>query len=179
MEVDEIFKQVQKAVEGVPLMLIGSGSSAPYGLPTMKQLGDHLIDKLGADYSEDLSWQQFEKNIKNEMGLEEALTGVVLSSEIIDDIRKETWGIVSEKDNELFYKVLFGEVRLPLADLIKHFQHTHPQRVNIITTNYDRVVEYACDSAQLPVNTGFEGYYKKHYSGKFGEKRIVNLIKVY
>lgn len=179
MEATEIFKLVQKAVESVPLMLIGSGASAPYSLPTMGELGDHLLETLGAKNSADSHWQEFEKNIHAGMGLEEALTDVMLAPDIIEDIRKETWELVSGKDIELFYKVLFNEIQLPLARLIKHFYQTHPQNVNIITTNYDRVIEYACDSLQLPISTGFNGYHIKHYSGKFASKRIVNLVKVH
>lgn len=179
MEVNDIFKSVQKAVEEIPLMLIGSGSSAPYGLPTMGQLGNHLLSNLTSKYYKDSSWMQFESNLSAGMGLEEALTGVVLSEEIIDDIRKKTWELVSSKDINLFYKVLFGEIQLPLAKLIKHFYQTYPQCVNIITTNYDRVIEYACDSVQIPLYTGFEGQYEKHYVGTFLSRKIVNLIKVH
>lgn len=179
MELNDIFKCIQKAVEGIPLILIGSGSSAPYGLPTMGELGNHLLTELTPRYSTNANWQIFQENIHDGMGLEDALTDVVLSTDIIDDIRKETWELVSRKDIELFYKVLFGEVDLPLAAMIKHFYRTHPQCVNIITTNYDRVIEYACDSAQLPVHTGFDGQYEKHYFGKFGNKKIVNLVKVH
>lgn len=179
METDKVFKHIQKAMEAPPLILIGSGSSVPYGLPTMGVLGEHLIKKLSPLYAGNKDWDMFEKNIQIGMGLEEALTDVVLSTDIIDDIRRETWALLSGKDINLFYKVLFGEIELPLAELIRHFFRTHPQCVNIITTNYDRVVEYACDSVQLPLCTGFDGQYEKHYFGKFGSKKIVNLVKVH
>lgn len=179
MDANEIFKCVQKAVEGVPLMLIGSGASAPYGLPTMGELGRHLLLTLGPHNSSNPDWQRFEKNIHDNMGLEEALTDVVLASDIIEDIRKATWELVSKKDIEVFYKVLFNEIQLPLAKLIKHFYQTHPQNVNIVTTNYDRLIEYACDSLRLPISTGFYGHYIKHYFGKFASQKIVNLVKVH
>lgn len=179
METDHIFKYIQKAIEAPPLILIGSGSSAPYGLPTMGELGKHLIAKLSPVYTGNKAWATVQSNIQNGMGLEDALTDVVLSTDIIDDIRKETWELVSRKDLSLFYKVLFGEIELPLAELIRHFFRTHPQCVNIITTNYDRVVEYACDSVQLPLCTGFDGQYEKHYFGAFGSRKIVNLVKVH
>lgn len=179
METNELFKFVQKAVEGIPLMLIGSGASVPYGLPTMGDLGGHLLSKLGPKNSADPNWQMFENNIHDGMGLEEALSGVMFTRNIIDDVRRETWELVSKKDIELFYKILFNEIQLPLGKLIKHFYQTHPQNVNIITTNYDRVIEYACDSLQLPVSTGFNGHYVKHYNGEFPSKKVVNLIKVH
>ena len=94
MELNEIFKHIQKAVAGTPLILIGSGSSATYGLPTMGTLGKHLLAKLTPLHSRDTNWQSFQRNIRAGMGLEEALTDVVLSSDIIDDIRKGSISIV-------------------------------------------------------------------------------------
>ena len=37
MERDDIFRAIQVAVEDTPLLMIGSGSSAPYGLPGMHE----------------------------------------------------------------------------------------------------------------------------------------------
>lgn len=46
MERDDIFRAIQAAVEDTPLLMIGSGSSAPYGLPGMQELGEHLLKQL-------------------------------------------------------------------------------------------------------------------------------------
>lgn len=179
MEPEEIFRLVQRSVADVPLLLIGSGSSAPFGLPSMDELGHHLIDTLSPTYRTNSSWDQFEENITNGQDLESALTNIVLSPEIIDDIRKETWNLVSSKDLQLYYKIVFQETKIPLARLLKKFYQTHPQCVNVITTNYDRVIEYACDTAQIPISTGFKGHYLKHYTGEFNFRNKVNLVKVH
>ena len=51
MEQDDIFRAIQAAVEDTPLLMIGSGSSAPYGLPGMQELGEHLLKQLDSKYS--------------------------------------------------------------------------------------------------------------------------------
>lgn len=179
MDTSEIFRIIQKYTEANPLFFVGSGTSAAYGLPGMGKLGEHLLESLSSKYASDSDWQHFEDNIKSGKDLESAMTDIVFREEIIDDIRKETWKLISEKDLEIFSDVVFGNKEIALSKLIKIYYQSHPQKVDVITTNYDRLIEYACDKAQIPMNTGFSGYYSKFYSDLFGKKNIVNLVKVH
>lgn len=97
---------------------------------------------------------QFDENLSSGLDLEAALADIVFCPEIIDDIRRVTWEIISKSDLELFYRIIFNQEQIPLSRLIKFFYQPHPQCVNIITTNYDRVIEYACDAGRIPVYTG-------------------------
>lgn len=179
MDKNEIFKSIQKYIESPPLILVGSGSSAPYGLPSMQVLGKYLLEILSSKYKDDYNWQRFIDNINNGQDLETALSNLSLKSEIIDDIKVETWKLVSVKDLKLFDDIVFLNKQLSIANLINKFYKSHPQCVNIITTNYDRVIEYACDSLQLPINTGFLGSYLKKFSDTFSNNKIVNIVKVH
>lgn len=170
MDTSEIFRIIQKYTEANPLFFVGSGASAAYGLPGMGKLGEHLLESLSSKYASDSDWQHFEDNIKLGKDLESAMTDIVFKEEIIDDIRKETWKLISEKDLEIFSDVVFGNKEIALSKLIKIYYQSHPQKVDIITTNYDRLIEYACDKVRIPLNTGFSGYYSKFYSDLFGKK---------
>lgn len=174
-----MFKIIQTYTEDHPLFFIGSGSSAAYGLPSMNTLGNHLLSKLSAIYYSDSDWRRFEENLKGGQDLEKAMADIVFKEEIVNDIRKKTWELISEKDLELFNSIIFYNKDIPLAKLIKEYYQSHPSKVDIITTNYDRVIEYACDKAKIPVNTGFSGCYSKYYSDKFSNKNAVNLVKVH
>lgn len=179
MEKNDIFKFIQKAVESCPLILVGSGGSAPYGLASMEVLGQHLLEKLTPQYKEDLMWNKFVENISSGQDLETALSKLSLKEEIINDIKVETWNLVSEKDLQLFNKVIYANKQLSIAKLINKFYQAHPKCVNIVTTNYDRVIEYACDSIGLPFNTGFSGLYLRKFTNTFANKNIVNIVKVH
>ena len=48
MEKDKVFRLIQEYTESVPLILIGTGGTIPYGLPGMSQLADYLLKKLNA-----------------------------------------------------------------------------------------------------------------------------------
>lgn len=159
MDKDKIFNFVQKAVSTPPLILVGSGGSAPYGLPSMTELGNHLVNSLDIKYKTDYSWNRFYENLSNGQDLETALSDIPLSDGIIEDIRIETWNLISKKDLILFRDVIFNNKTIDIGRLIKKFYQAHPKCVNVITTNYDRVIEYACDSLKLPICTGFSGLY--------------------
>ena len=179
MNKDDIFKYIQKVVSNPPLILVGSGASASHGLPGMKELGNHLISSLSSKYKDNYSWNKFVENLNSGQDLETALSKLSLDNCIIDDIRKETWKLISVKDIDLFERVVFANEVLPIANLIKKFYQTRPKCVSIITTNYDRIIEYACDSVKLPICTGFTGLYLKDYRDEFPNKDIVNIIKVH
>ena len=179
MERDDIFRTIQSAVEDTPLFIIGSGSSAAHHLPGMGLLGNHLLTQLNMKYTGTACWDTFRENLRNGADLETALLGVTLTPEMLIDVKCETWNLISSKDLELFDRILFDNEKLPLSRLIRKFYQAHPRKVDIITTNYDRVIEYACDSAGLPVSTGFEGCYQKRFTGAFPSKDTINLLKVH
>ena len=179
MDLDTILKTIQSAVTETPLIMVGSGASAPHGLPSMHDLGKHLVHQLSACYRGTPCWDNFEANIANDDDLETALTGIELTREVLADIRCETWNLISSRDLAVYEQLLFSPKMLPLSRLLKKFYQAHPRRIDIITTNYDRLIEYACDLAEIPCTVGFDGYYLKHFSGSFADKNSVNLLKVH
>lgn len=179
MELETFFTAVQSIIADTPLFLIGSGCSAALGLPGMAELGDHLISSLDSKYRGVPCWDQFHHNLVSGDDLETALTGITLTDDISNDIQCETWCLLSPRDLAVFDRVLFDHQVLPLGAMLKKFYQAHPKRINVITTNYDRIIEYSCDSAKLPVTTGFDGCYLKQYSNSFKNKDSVNLIKIH
>ncbi len=179
MEQDDIFRAIQAAVEDTPLLMIGSGSSAPYGLPGMQELGEHLLKQLDSKYSGEKCWNTFRENLQAGQDLESALSDITFPSDILNDVKWETWSLISSRDFDLFGRILFGHEELALSKLLKKLYQATPQKIDIITTNYVRVIEYACDLAQIPVANGFYGCYHKHFDKEFPSRRSINLIKVH
>lgn len=180
MDKNMLFKMVQQYTEDKPLLLVGTGGTMPYGIPGMNKLTEHLISALGDKYKSDIGWGTFITGIKNGLDLESALTDINLKDAIINDIIMQTWSLVNEADMDLLAKILRNNEALPLSRLIKKLYTPEPQCVNIITTNYDRVIEYACDQFRIPTDVRFSGNYFKSFSNSgIKSKNIVNLIKVH
>lgn len=154
LDYEEVARRAQKYTEKVPVMILGSGASIPHGLPSMKDLADELMEKM-KDHPDD-SWNPIKKQLDEGIDLESALSSnVLLSKETLQHVVKHTWSFVEAKDREFQASLIEGVSSLPLVELISHFVMTSRRILNVITPNYDRLVEYAADAAHVRVTTGF------------------------
>lgn len=180
MNKEDIFKTIQEYTTDVPLLLIGTGASIPVGIPGMPELADYLLNNLDSKYSSDTNWCDISKKLKSGIDLESALTSYHLGEDLLNDIKKLTWKLVTDADLELFYeKVLFGK-DLPLSLLLHKLIQPHPHHIDILTTNYDRYIEYCCDQRDIMIDNRYSGMYlKKTNKCELNKRNIVNLLKVH
>lgn len=180
MNKDDIFRTIQEYTTDVPLLLIGTGASIPVGIPGMPELADYLLDNLDSKYSSDKNWCDISKKLKSGIDLESAMTSYHLDENLLNDIKKLTWKLVTDADLKLFYeKVLFGQ-DLPLSLLLHKLIQPHPYSIDILTTNYDRYIEYCCDQIGVMIDNRYSGMYlKKTNHHELNKKNVVNLLKVH
>ncbi|MCL2526883.1 MAG: SIR2 family protein [Defluviitaleaceae bacterium] len=177
---DDIFSQVQKLLNDVPVILMGSGVTVPMNIPGMWKLAEHLKSSLGDVYKDDEGWKKVVSDLDNDVDLENSLTGKNLSDTLMKDVALETWKFINSADLSLLMGRKNSHHLLDLSNLIKEFYSTSQKNVNIVTTNYDRAIEYACDEARLPVDKRFSGMYIKTLStAPVKKKDIVNLFKIH
>lgn len=105
MDRDDIFRSIQSSIRDMPLLVVGSGYSATHGLPGMKDLGNHLLTQLDYKYRGMACWDIFRENIEKGEDLETALSGVTLAPEILEDVKCETWNLISASDLKLFERI--------------------------------------------------------------------------
>lgn len=184
MDLDKFARKIQNYLQNNPLVVLGSGSSVPFGLPTMGFLSTILKD---TQFLRDNNCQQFLKNLDC-MGLEDAINCSELSDEIKELIRIEIWNCINEADLNVFQSLLRGNQLNSLIILIKKLIEPIPNRIVAITTNYDRLFEYACDYCNVTVDNGFDGCFYKHFYGfsheydckrLLGKKRLAKVLKVH
>lgn len=181
MDANDVFKAVQDLMQDPPLFLIGTGGSIPYGLPGMAKLATHLETVLTPKYNGNPAWAAFLERLADGKDLETALTDLFLSEEIRNDIIRETWNLVSDADLAFFEDLILRRKSInEFSKLLRYFYTPAPQKINIITSNYDRVIEYACDFAGLPLDIRFAGiYYKQMSTLPIAQRKSVNLLKVH
>lgn len=174
MTKDETYKLIQKFLQDPPVVIWGSGATIDYGLPSMNDLNDALKKK----------YAYFDKNNTN---LEEEL-GKDKYEPYLSEIRKTIWECIAEKDNSLLNDILnnfkqYTGIKL----LIEKFSAPYPNIFNIITTNYDRVLENILVSNNFAFTDGFSGRILSLFdeelfinnSNKKSKNSFVNLIKVH
>lgn len=176
-----IFEKIQKIIQDVPVLLVGTGLSIPFGIPGMRELAEHLLENLREKYVNDAAWVVIAARLEKGIDLESAMTNLPsnVSECLADDIVTETWKLINTVDLQRGLESL-EEKQSSFSRLLKFLYNTSSAVINIITTNYDRFIEYSCDQAGLPVTDGFSGYcFKRFLIDNYGIRQIVNLIKVH
>lgn len=144
----------------MPKLIVGTGLSASYGIPGMWKLSEELKAKLGVHNDDDIkcAWIRREKDI-NDNGLEEGLKTLSPDEQkLIDEIRRVTADfILREEWPRLFdiYQESSGFEKLLIY--LKSTVSVNHGLIDIMTPNYDRVIETLCDKCGIQVITGFSG----------------------
>lgn len=152
-----LLELAQECVSRSPVIILGSGASAAYGIPGMPQLKDHL-QKIAcpstAKPDEATKWGEFQAKLAttdletalNEVRLPESLTGLVVES---------TWDYLAPFDHQVFEKAILDPNLFPLTKLFLHLFNSTRKEIHVVTPNYDRIAEYAADAGKLVHYTGF------------------------
>lgn len=167
MKIDDLLKQIQEWTNRIPLIILGSGASIPYGLPSMFTLGEYLKLNLNFKDTEDLSqFEEFKSKLDYFKDLETTLLNINLRKNVLSEIISATWQLVNSQDLLAFEKLLADDsIKFPLSELIKHLLSSSQKKVSILTTNYDRLAEYAASLANAFICTG----YTQNYIGFFSK----------
>ena len=166
-EKDKIFRLIQRFLENHPVIVWGSGATIPYGLPGMSELVKVLKPYIG-EIAEDA-------DLETELGKLE-------DDSQIDKIRIDVREAIFKKDRICLEESIKDSKHFSaVIKMVKKFYDAHPRKVDILTTNYDCVLEYALSGANYDLTDGFTGRSLSTFAQKHLEKErdIVNIIKVH
>ena len=154
----------QDCLKASPVIVLGSGASVPAGIPSMADLATHLIEfkpHKGLSGHDHESWHQFVSRLQCQ-DLESALASSSISESLSDLVIEQTWTLIKDADVKVFNRLIADRGLLPLGRLYSHlFKSTH-RTATVVTTNYDRLAEYAADAAGYCHYTGFtHGYLRR------------------
>lgn len=165
---EKIFKIVQVFLRNPPLVVWGSGATISFGLPSMWKLNEKLKSVI-KDFDTD------NDNLEIELGKDKY-------QDKMPEIKKVIWEEINEADKVVLDKITtnntsdFEGIKL----MVEKFIEAHPQVLNIVTTNYDRVLEYTMSYHNVSYTDGFNGKVLSSFNENlFKTKNIVNLIKVH
>jgi hypothetical protein len=179
-----VAKQAQQYYKYAPVIILGSGASAAYGMAGMQGLAEHLIadvDVSTADHANQAAWNHFCTLLKSGVDLETALHKVALPEELTNKVVRSTWGLLNPQDLKIFYLSMSDNKVFPLGKMLRHLLKSTQSQINIITSNYDRLAEYACEQEGIHHYTGFSYGFRRHAVPKdyILAKRQVNIWKVH
>jgi NAD-dependent SIR2 family protein deacetylase len=186
---EALLKQIQEWTNKVPLIILGSGASVSFGIPTMLQLGVHLKNSISfVDADKQKQFDEFKSAFEKTQDLETSLSNIQLTAEVLNTIVSATWHLINRKDLECYDGLMQRKESMPLSELITYLIDTAQKKLTIVTTNYDRIAEYAASMANAFICTGFlNNYYgqfsnavhNNNFSKISGMSGQVNLWKVH
>ena len=167
MDYDALVKFVQEHFTDGLALVIGSGLSAAEGIPGMPALATHLSNGASVLTGTDATlWNQVKAVLDADEGLEAALLKQPPSDTLEVWIAQRTCELLMPKEREVMSAVLRGDRSLRLTTfLTKVLKPT--DGLPILTPNYDRLIEVACEMAGFHVDTTAVG----HYAGAFDHAR--------
>ena|SRR5574344_2048615 len=179
MDKDELLRKIQDIVSQNPVVVIGSGASVKYGIAGMGELAEELKtfynNNTYGDAEADECVSKFVTNINKGMGLEDALLNVRVPEKVEKDIVHVVWNVIAKNEMTVYNKFLKGD-ELALTCLFNYLIYNHKeQTVNIVTTNYDRIPEYAASRTEAYLNTGFKSMTMGNLLENLDDKRLQKL----
>ena len=167
MDIDEIYQTIQEYLKEPPLVIWGSGATIGFGLPSMSKLKDEIgkamltFDKTCTDLEAELGKDKYEADLPK---IRKIIRNVVCDADI-----KAKEQLLKNSDD-------FEGVRR----LTKFCHDPHPKVMNVVSTNYDRILEYVWGYNGLHYTDGFEQHELAEFDeNKFCDKDVINLMKVH
>lgn len=189
MTKEQIFTEIQNIVSANPVLVIGSGASVPYNIPGMDALAIELKKLFNSkEYKNPDSKKavkEFFENLDNGMSLEDALLNTKATDEVESDIVYKVWTLVEQADREVYLKMI-SDRDMALRPLLEYIIYKDPTKIcNIVTTNYDRIIEYAVCQTDAYINMGFtpnivgQPYNKIDFLPKKIESEYTGIINIW
>ena len=159
MDYDELVSFIQHHFTDGLVLVIGSGLSVAEGIPGMTDLASYLDTRAGILTGDDaLLWGKIKTVLDNNEGLEAALLKVKPSITLENWIAQKTCDFLIPKEHEVIRSVLQGKISLRLTSYLDKILKP-PNGLPIVTPNYDRLIEVACEMSGFHVDTTAIGQY--------------------
>jgi NAD-dependent SIR2 family protein deacetylase len=159
LELSKVKRLLQDHLQEGLLIVVGSGLSAAEGIPGMGALAEHLKRVIPSRLTAlpDPAWSVVVAALDADDNLEAAMGKANLLPTTVEIIVAETAKLISDKERIVFARVLAGERELPFTQFVKGLFKTG-KKFHLITTNYDRLIEFATEAAEIGVDSRFFGY---------------------
>lgn len=163
MATKDVLELIQEFSQNVlamaPAIVLGSGFSAAHGVPGMLHLGQHLRASppdATWEIEETAQWEIFCELIDTGVDLEAALEKARLNKRQTAKVVEATRSYLLPRDLDAFNALLTDRRAFPLTRLYQHIFNSTHRTVEVVTTNYDRLAEYAADAGGFSHFTGFD-----------------------
>ena len=159
MDIGELKQQLQNHFTDGLVTIVGSGLSAAEGISGMGGLKDHLVANVPKRVARESlpMWTLISQELAKGTDLESTLSKHPPDDALETIIVDETSKLILAEESKIISDVLNNNRCLRLSRLLKHMLKSS-NGIPIITTNYDRLVEVAAETAGLGIDSLFVGH---------------------
>lgn len=150
MDLEKCAALIQNYLQNNPLVVLGSGGTIKYGLPSMYDLAQEICTQACID----TTYADLCTKLKSGIDLENAMNATTLTENAAQTLRHVVWNFINNKDLEYLNSV---DKNNGIVQLLSRLLQPSGNRCTVLTTNYDRIVEYCTDLVKAIPVTGFEG----------------------
>ncbi|MDT3387171.1 MAG: SIR2 family protein [Bacteroidota bacterium] len=167
MEINDIYKTVQDYLKEPPLVIWGSGATIGFGLPSMTDLQNGISSVLS-------SFDHSCADLEVELGKEKYEAELPKIRRIIRDL-------VLTADSNAKEQLLKCSDEFEGIKRLTQFCHDpHPKMMNVVSTNYDKILEYVWGYYGYRYSDGFDQHELSIFDeNNFRDKDCINLMKVH
>jgi hypothetical protein len=159
VKLEEIVEFIQGQFTDGLVLVIGSGLSAAEGIPGMPGLAKHLeISATGLKGEDARLWGDIAGALAKNEGLEAALLRYPPSPSLESWITRQTCELLIPEERRVISEVVKGNRTLRLTSFLSRILKP-TNGLPILTPNYDRLIEAACEKAGFHVDTTAIGDY--------------------
>lgn len=180
MELDEVKRIIQDFFQENTVTIIGSGLSLAEGIPGMSALATELMSRMPSllsDPSDADIWSKIATNMNSGTGLEQALHDIKPTPAIEEHIRKITAQYIGNAEADVLSDIVKNNKELRFSKYLNHFNIRNNNFV-VITTNYDRLIEYACEINGIRVDNLFVGKFLARFDPEHSKYLFCkNIVK--
>lgn len=125
----------------------------------MSRLAEVLTLQLAKTLSTNNAWSRIALQLQGGVGLEAALDSEHLTKDddIVKEVVRATAGLIEQEEHKILTEVINGNRSLRFRTLLPFLSADTAKALPVITTNYDRLIEYAAEIAGWGVDTMFYG----------------------
>lgn len=177
MTLDEIYQEIQDRFRKQLVLVVGTGSSISVDYEFgMNALETHLRliipTIINGNKQAEKEWSSVLQNLDLKIDFENSLN-VVRSKLLLNNIIRETGKHVAKVNYKNIKKISTGEI--PIIELFNRIKnllsYTNPI-IDIITPNYDLILENALSHCEVEYNDGFYGGIQKKFNWNESEQRF-------
>lgn len=171
-------KRLQSILSDGLVIVVGSGLSSAEGLPGMAQLASRLDSVLPGKLSGDDKdqWEEISSKLKSQT-LEIALQEVKSSENLEKEITSVVAELIAEREKIVIDEIFSNNRVLRFTRLVPHLLRSK-EGVPVVTTNYDRLIEFAVEEAGLSFDNMFYGANIRRIDEKLSKMSFLIDVKI-